>query len=728
MVKNGNNNILKRFVSMLLLCVFLFFCLSAVSVSAEKPEQKVVRVGWYESTYCYRDKFGRRSGIAYEYQQKIAAHTGWVYEYVEDSWPNLLNMLINGEIDLMSDVSYTSERAELMLFPSLPMGAESYYIYVDADNSSITSENLKTFNGKVVGVNKGSIQIELLEEWTKKNNLTFEIAELTTDEAFSMEMLSKGEIDALVSLDSFGSRDRVIPVSKIGASSYYFTVNKNRPDLLDELNSALAAIQDEDPYFNQRMFDEYIHLVKTNAFLSFEQDQWLSDHGTIRLGYRDDYLPFCAYDKTAGEVTGALKNFLAHASNCLKNAEIHFEAIPYPTTEAAMKAMKNGEIDCVFPVNLSSDYCEKNGILTVDSIMQTEMNVMVRASDRPDITPGKELTVAINEGNLAFETFIMDHIPDWKILTYPQGSDCFEAVAAKEADCVLICDYRMNAVESMREKNKLVTLPTGELMGLTIAVKRDEHALYSILNKISNLSSNQDMEYALVSYIYTSQKVSFKEFLRDNWIAVLAVLTIIFAVIIFLLYLRLKSARKLNEQEKQIEENLRRELEQKERLQSITKIAYTDDLTGVKSKHAYVAAEERIDRGIAENTLTEFAMVLFDLNGLKEINDTQGHEIGDRHIKETCDIICSCFKHSPVYRIGGDEFVAILEGDDYQNRDRLMESFEKQMDEHLKSGRATIASGCAVFDPSSDKSAHSVLERADEKMYRRKRLMKDSIR
>ena len=129
---------LKRITVFLLSLVFVLTVVSPLPVFAAeqgKADKKVVRVGWYESTYCYRDQFGRRSGIAYEYQQKIAAHTGWTYEYVEDSWPNLLQMLIDGKIDLMSDVSYTSQRAELMLYSSLAMGAESYYIYIDAYSS-----------------------------------------------------------------------------------------------------------------------------------------------------------------------------------------------------------------------------------------------------------------------------------------------------------------------------------------------------------------------------------------------------------------------------------------------------------------------------------------------------------------------------------------------------------------------------------------------------------------
>lgn len=111
----------KRFPHLMCLTLILLLSFSILPKGwAEK--QKTVRVGWYESTYCYRDQNGERRGIAYEYQRRIAAHTGWVYEYVEDSWPNLLQMLIDGQIDVLSDVSYKEERAEFMLYPALAMG------------------------------------------------------------------------------------------------------------------------------------------------------------------------------------------------------------------------------------------------------------------------------------------------------------------------------------------------------------------------------------------------------------------------------------------------------------------------------------------------------------------------------------------------------------------------------------------------------------------------------
>lgn len=545
---------MKRCFSLLMCLLLLLGAAAPASAYAREAEPKVVRVGWYESTYCYYDQFGERRGIAYEYQRRIAAHTGWEYEYVEDSWPNLFQMLINGELDLLSDVSYTEERAPLMLFPSLPMGAESYYLYIDADNTEISSDNLQSLNGKRVGVNKGSFQLGLLRDWAAKNGLSVQIVELTDDEAFFMTMLSRGEIDALVSMDTFGSEERIVPVCKIGASDYYFAVNNSRPDLLSELNDAMTAIQDEDPYFNQRLFDQYVQLTRTNAFLSAGLENWLAEHGTIRVGYWEDYLPFCASDAQSGALTGALKDWLVHAANCLKNAELHFEAVPYPSTGAALSAMQSGEIDCVFPVNISTYRSEQLGTVTTNPVMKTEMSVLTRADDRPEITAGNPLRVAIDEGNENFETFIREARPAWTIVSCPVVEDCFRAVSSGSADVVLVCNYRLSEYQPLQEKYGLVGLPTGETMDLSFAVEAEVPELYSILNKIVNLSQSEDMGYALVSYMYRNQKVSFMDFLKDNMIGVILVLFAVFSVIIALLLLKLKADRKAHKQQRLLEE------------------------------------------------------------------------------------------------------------------------------------------------------------------------------
>ena len=401
--------------------IMLILALSVVAMPtpraralAQEKESKVVRVGWYDSSYNTIDKFGRRSGYAYEYQLKIAAYTGWSYEYVTGSWSDLLQMLIEGKIDLMSDVSYTEERAKNMLFPDYPMGAEEYYLFVAPGSQEILSSDPSTLNGKRVGVNKDSIQADFYRDWAKRNGVTAEVVELTTTEDESLQMIKEGEIDAYVTVDSFVDPTRAMPVYKVGSSDFFFAVNKNRPDLLTELNSALSGIHNENRYFNQQMFEQYINTAGANAFLSSSELSWVEGHGPIRVGYQDNYLAFCATDKETGKLTGALKDYLEYAQTCMENAKLSFDPKAYPTAEDALEALKRGEVDCVFPASLGGFDGEKQGIVTTPPLMSTDVYAVVRQTDMKNFNNERHVIVAVNEGNPNYDAFLVDHFPNWQ--------------------------------------------------------------------------------------------------------------------------------------------------------------------------------------------------------------------------------------------------------------------------------------------------------------------------
>lgn len=158
-------------------------------------------------------------------------------------------------------------------------------------------------------------------------------------------------------------------------------------------------------------------------------------------------------------------------------------------------------------------------------------------------------------------------------------------------------------------------------------------------------------------------------------------------------------------------------------------IAYTDPLTNIKNKHAYVEEEERIDKLINEGKIENFAVVVFDLNGLKKINDTKGHEAGDEYIVEACQIIGKHFGFDGLYRFGGDEFVAILTGERYKKRIQLMTDFDRFIDESIfKKDSPIISSGMSSFKKGSDNTYHAVFYRADKIMYSRKEILKEGQR
>ncbi len=204
----------------------------------------------------------------------------------------------------------------------------------------------------------------------------------------------------------------------------------------------------------------------------------------------------------------------------------------------------------------------------------------------------------------------------------------------------------------------------------------------------------------------------------------LTMITLTIAILLWLMLHTSELEEEKAEYRKQLEETLIREKLQERALGSAREMAYTDPLTGVKSKRAYMEAESDINSKINSRSIREFAVIVCDLNGLKKINDTLGHEAGDNYIKDACSLICFQFLHSPVFRIGGDEFVVLLEHSDYENRDLLLQDFDAKIEDNLHMGSVVVSTGMDVFDPDTDYSFSDVFERADKKMYARKHYLK----
>ena len=172
-----------------------------------------------------------------------------------------------------------------------------------------------------------------------------------------------------------------------------------------------------------------------------------------------------------------------------------------------------------------------------------------------------------------------------------------------------------------------------------------------------------------------------------------------------------------------IDAQVRRERAYAAELSQARNQASIDALTGVKNKHAYVDVETRLNQQIRAGGDVRFAIVVFDLNGLKEINDTQGHQAGDLFLKQACETICDVFKHSPVFRIGGDEFAVISQGQDYDHILDLMGRMRENNAYNGAQGGAIIACGMARYH--GEHSVSAVFDRADERMYENKKILKD---
>ena len=661
-----------RILSLTLCLSLLLAVLIPVSAFAAAKEKKIVRVGWFESTFNITDQNGRRSGYAYEYQQKIAAYTGWEYQYVTASWPQLFQMLKDGELDLLSDVSYKEERAKSMLYSALPMGEEEYFAYIASRNRDISVENYATFNGKKIGVNKGSMQAQKFAEWAKQYGIKAEITELTSVQKDTLQKLIHGEIDVYISANPVAANDEVTPLCKIGSSPIYFAINKNRSDLKRELDAAMNRIQDENRYYNQQLFEKYVKRGRTSAFLSYGERQWLKRNGMIRVGYRADYNPYCAEDKETKELTGALKEYLNIASDSVKNERVYFEPVAYPTIDEALTALRREEIDCVFPVNMTDYEGERLEIILTDPPMHSEMFAVVRSADQKKFSLQGIVHVAVAKGNHYHENFLKKNFPKWGISYFNNADECLKAVAAGGADCYLISMYRLNRIADQMKELKLTTQSTGEDINLSFALRRNEDQLYSILNKTVGLVPQEAVYSALASYSYETKKVTVEDFVKDNLPTVAAVIGIATAIFLALLLGREKAKKKAFESQ-----------------QLISATEY-DEVTGLYSKNFFYEYAGRIFRNRPNWNMDA---IVLDIEQFRSVNEINGREFADRVLRALGKEIQAFVDETKgiASRTEADRFeIFCKHPEDYQ---ALLDRFQGKMDELFRSASIRLRMG-----------------------------------
>ena len=601
-----------RRAAALLLCLVLLLMMIPLAAQAG-TEGKTVRVGWYESAFHRTDSFGRRSGYGYEYQQRIAIYTGWNYEYVEGSWSELLEKLIAGELDLLSDVSYTEERAEKILYSAEAMGSEGYHVFIAPGNTEIRPDDFSTLNGKRIGVNKNSIQEKLFVAWAESHGITPEIVESTEKTPVLLEMLAAGEFDALVTLDTYGNSADVIPVCKIGFAQSYFGISKNRPDLKQDLDVAMNRLFEDNRDYNQQLTEKFNKAGSVNSFLTPEEQNWLAVHETIRVGYRDNFLPFCDLDDETHELTGALKEYLAYAENSQKNGTLRFETRAFAKTEDALKALENHEIDCVFPLSVSAYDGEQRGIVITDPLTRSEMYATVRKADHQGIDRNAEVKVALVSGNPSYETFVMDCFPNWKILFFNDGEEAFRAIASGQADCGLVSNYRLGRISEQLVRNKLTPLATDEVMDVSLGVNRTDDSLFSILNKVTRQMPDSAINAALTKYGIQEEKVGLAEFLRANWLYFVAAAAIVTVAILLLVLRNVKATHQAEEGQRIISETER------------------DPLTDLYNWNFFLVYANRI---LQENPGKHMDAVVVNIDRFHSINALHGREYGNLILQE----------------------------------------------------------------------------------------------
>ena len=520
------------------LCLLLLLSVALpVKAAAETAPAKVVRVGSFEDTFNYCNEKGARKGYGYELLETLSGYTGWQFEYVTCDWSDCFEKLENGEIDIMGGISYTEDRAEEMLFSDEPMGEEKYYLYADLSRTDLSTSDYKTLNGKKIGVLMGAESEVMLTEWEEKYGLKTQHVNIANNEDVKQK-LANHEIDCFVSLEeSCWAELGISTITRVGKSSIYYVLNKDRSDLKEELDNAMRALDEEAPFYTADLCKKYFSL-DYKPILTGEEKAWLKEHGAIRMGFLTSDSGVSTYDPATGEITGTITDYIQFARDCLGNQELEFQLVGYDSQKAELDALKSGEIDMVFHFDQSPNLAEDYRVACTNT---TWTSNMMAVTNKQHFNENQANRVAVPQNKISLTRYIAVYYPQWEIVDCAAQEDAARLVKDGQADCFVT---GVSSQENYSKKYDFYSVPLPNPAKSCFAVNSGNRHLLSILNKTIKAMPTNMLTGSLAMYKSSSRKVTLSEFIRDNFFMVLLVSSIFVAVILLTILKLLRKARK----------------------------------------------------------------------------------------------------------------------------------------------------------------------------------------
>ena len=559
--------------AVMLFCM-LFFLLSGALLSAENNPKKVVRVACmpFDRLMVLSEDGKPISGYAYEYIQTVASYAGWQLEYVPcGNFSNCLKKLLSGEVDLAYEISYTKERAKKVLFPTEPMGMEYYFLYASGENKSIVPGDYATMNGKTVGVTTGTMMTDFLPEWCKKNNIKIKIREYKNIPDKEADLFA-GKIDLDLET-SILAKHNFSAVEKIGSSTYYLVTNKGRPDLIEDINSALNRILTNDLHYFNRIQDQYFSETTRSRSLTVEEKNWIAGHKMLRVGFFDNYLPFSAKDKN-GEPIGAGIEAIREIIRKLKlEDQLKVEFICYKDQVDGYKAVESGKVDLMLPAYISGSVKQDYHIIGGKILSTLTSDVAYRTA----FGDGKGKRIAVNKHNLMQYYYCKEYYPNSKIVFYNDIHGCLDSLLDGTSDGTVLNSFRTEALLRPVKYRSIRAERAGNFFKFRMAFAENNIGLMLLMDRGLTLLDHDFISGTSYSFAGRMNFLTVMDYLRNHILLVLIGVAILVAGGISMIWYRsslrkleafnraLKERSKTIDKQRQQESTLRQELEKKQK-------------------------------------------------------------------------------------------------------------------------------------------------------------------
>ena len=552
-----------------LVCAIMVMFAFLPAIAYADTETKTVRVGYYENEVFQEGarEGAVKTGYAYEYYCKLSEYTGWRYEYVYGDFSDLYQMLLDGEIDLLAGLAWREDRAELIGYPDVVMGNESYYLVKHDTDENITAES-DTLNECTIGV-LDSAMVGVLNQYLDDHHVNAEVVTYS-DYTQLFSAFDNHQVDVLAAeSDGAHGRDHSEVLGIFGASDYYLCVNINRPDLLAELNTAQTLLAVEEPNYLNSLRAKYYSVSVTARAFSQSEREWMNSHTSLNVGYLDNYLPY-SDTNDQGEVTGIVKDIIPDILDTLGMKDITVNYCGYKSYDDMIQGISTGQIDVAFPVGGGLYYSEENGIYQSNAVSSSPAELVYKGEFNEDTTKH----FAVNENNRMQYYFVKSNYPDAEITFYPSSEDCLNAVLSGKAGCATLNGLRANDILRNRQYDDLSLYQTSYNDARCFGIEIGDEGLLKLLNRGVNILGS---DYAQnISYRYTGGLYSydFIDVLRENTALFGVIILAIIALVVFLLVRDIKHSKK----EIREKEAARLELEEKNKELAESQKALSDAL------------------------------------------------------------------------------------------------------------------------------------------------------
>jgi len=810
---------------------------STVFAFANNP--LTVKVGYFDFPR-YQEGMSddvHKSGYAYEYLQKIAAYTGWNYEYVYGERAELLQKIKSKEIDLLVGLSKDIGGTGDFTYSFRPTIVSTYYLFQSANSETVSIYKPESFEKAKIGVLKDSDGALKLDEYLKDKNLKCNLIEYTDYVSFKNAFFN-GDFDAFVSTDlELSSQTYVSVVDTIGNHPLYAIISNRNIEVAKQFNEAQEKIRADDPLYLDYLHSKYFDETIANLISNKKDFEWIKHNDTVTIGYIDNYLPFCT-TTSGGQVTGLLKDIVSKIELSYFNKNVNVSYKVYTQYPEAMKELKDGKIDVLFPFYGDLWVAEQHKFQLSDTVYMLSMVLVTdRKTDYKDVTK-----IAVSKRS-PLQIFYVDSLfPNAQLEYFETIDECITAVKDKKVDATVSNRFKATSYLNSNSSLLLDMKDLREECPISFAVRRGSVDLLKLINGCLIQVDTDYINNSVFVNSYNTQKITVMEFISQNAMFFLLIMFILFMAIIFGADIIIVRVKKRNEvvrmQKAQLEDMLRKQIVDTATIRSVSKLyialyyinmkdyeftemyisdevirasigrsgnalikfdsmnkdlvipehyelmrsfndlttlkqrlgnrmfisqdfrgphfgwceaffivpnnttsedlshviyavrsvekekellvrSSTDELTGCLNRRAY---EEHIKDLSKEKLSEDLVIVSLDLNGLKNANDDIGHDAGDELIVGAARCIEKAFgTYGRVYRIGGDEFIAVIEASEKEFSD-IQHYFDELTSEWKGKlvERIAISYGSASVREFPDSPITEIAKNSDKRMYQNK--------